>query len=175
MQINNKNIHVLISGYITEGSFGDLLHARTKPAEKFKECGYYVLRNNTYDLENNITQTFIVLNTNLYYHNSAIDPVNPPKGQLISKCPYEKSVSSKIPKKIFLEFCPEIFCSFLGGFLEAFLTSWGLSNIINKEDYWKPKKLPGSPQKATKGQKSRNIFFGILDETDFSLGHFEIN
>ena len=79
------DIHVLISGYITEGSFGDLLHARTKPAEKFKECGYYVLRNNTYDLENNITQTFIVLNTNLYYHNSAIDPVNPPKdpcGQL---------------------------------------------------------------------------------------------
>ena len=24
------------------------------------------------------------------------------------------------------------------------------SNIINKEDYWKPKKRPGSPQKATK-------------------------
>ena len=43
-----------------------------------------------------------------------------PKGQLISKCPYEKSVSSKIPTKIFLEFCPEIFCSFLGA-------SWGLS------------------------------------------------
>ena len=36
------------------------------------------------------------------------------KGQFISKCPYEKSVSSKIPTKIFLEFCPEIFCSFLG-------------------------------------------------------------
>ena len=45
-----------------------------------------------------------------------------------------------------------------------------VSNIINKEGYWKPKKLPGSPQKATKknsGQKSRNIFVGILDETDF--------
>jgi hypothetical protein len=39
------------------------------------------------------------------------------KGQLISRCPYEKSVSSKIPTKIFLEFCPEIFCSFLKGFL----------------------------------------------------------
>ena len=34
------------------------------------------------------------------------------KGQLISKCPYEKSVSSKT--KIFLDFCPEIICSFLG-------------------------------------------------------------
>ena len=28
------------------------------------------------------------------------------KGQLISKCPYEKSVSSKIPTKIFLRFLP---------------------------------------------------------------------
>ena len=36
------------------------------------------------------------------------------KGQLISKCPDEKSVSSKIPMKIFLDFCPEMFCSFLG-------------------------------------------------------------
>ena len=36
------------------------------------------------------------------------------KGQLISKCPYEESVSSKIPTKIFLDVCPEIFCSFLG-------------------------------------------------------------
>ena len=32
------------------------------------------------------------------------------KGQLISKCPYEKSVSSKIPTN----FCTEIFCSFVG-------------------------------------------------------------
>ena len=25
-----------------------------------------------------------------------------------------------------------------------------VSNVINEEGYWKPKKLPGSPQKATK-------------------------
>ena len=31
------------------------------------------------------------------------------KGQLISKCPFEKSVSCKIPMKIFLDFCPEFF------------------------------------------------------------------
>ena len=45
-----------------------------------------------------------------------------------------------------------------------------ISNVINKEDQRKPKQLPGSPQKATKkwGQKSRNIFVGILNETDFS-------
>ena len=39
------------------------------------------------------------------------------KGQLISKCPYEKS---KIPTKIFLNFCPEFFVVFWGlpgGFL----------------------------------------------------------
>ena len=43
------------------------------------------------------------------------------KGQLISKCPYEMIVSSKIPTKLFLDFCPEIFY-LPGGFLEAF---WG--------------------------------------------------
>ena len=99
-------------------------------------------------------------------------------GQLISKCPYEKSVSSKIPTKIFLEFCPEIFWSFLGAYWKLFgLSGDLLSNIINKEGYWKPKKLPGSPQRATKisGQKSRKFFVGILDETDFSKGHFQIN
>ena len=48
-------------------------------------------------------------------------------GQLILKCPDEKRVSSKIPTKLFLDFCPEIFCSFLGGFLEAFWASWGLN------------------------------------------------
>ena len=35
------------------------------------------------------------------------------KGQLISKCPYEKSVSSKLPTKLFLDFCPEFFFTFL--------------------------------------------------------------
>ena len=88
------------------------------------------------------------------------------KGQLISKCPFEKSVSSKIPTKIFLEFCPEIFCSFLGASWKLFgLPGDLVSNIINKEGYWKPKKLPGSPQKATKNfraeiQKYFRWYFG---------------
>ena len=44
------------------------------------------------------------------------------------------------------------------------------SNIINKEAMERQKKLPGSPQEATKisGQKSRNNFIGILGETNFS-------
>ena len=65
------------------------------------------------------------------------------KGQLISKCPYENSVSSKIPTKIWISA------------LKFLVASWGLpgdlvSNIINKEAYRKPKKLPGSSQEATK-------------------------
>ena len=42
------------------------------------------------------------------------------KGQLISKCPFGIIVWTKIPTKLFLDFCPEFFCSFLGA-------SWGLS------------------------------------------------
>ena len=90
----------------------------------------------------------------------------PAKGQLISKCPYEKSVSSNIPMNIFLNFCHEIFCSFLGASWKLFgLPGDLVSNIINKEGYWKPKKLPGSPQKATKNfraeiQKYFRWYFG---------------
>ena len=46
-----------------------------------------------------------------------------PNGRLISKCPYEKSVSSKIPSKLFLDFCPEILCSFLGASWKLFWAS----------------------------------------------------
>ena len=56
--------------------------------------------------------------TVLYFHGNAGNighRLMNVKGQLISKCPYEKSVSSKIPTKIFLEFCPEII-----------VASWGL-------------------------------------------------
>ena len=45
----------------------------------------------------------------------------------------------------------KFFCSFLGASWKLFgLLGDLVSNIINKEGYWKPKKLPGSPQKATK-------------------------
>ena len=68
-------------------------------------------------------------------------------------------VSSKSPLKLFPDFCPEIFCSFLGASLRYYLLSPK-----------KPKKLPGSPQEATKisGQKSRNNFVGILEEAIIS-------
>ena len=58
-----------------------------------------------------VRRSFPKVSLNLEYHFRFVFLC---KGQLISKCPYEKSVSSKIPTKIFLDFCPEIFCSFLG-------------------------------------------------------------
>ena len=66
------------------------------------------------------------------------------KGQLISKCIFGVIVSTKIATKYCKDFCPENF--------EA---SWGLpgdlvKNIINKEAYRKPQKLPGSPKEAKK-------------------------
>ena len=51
------------------------------------------------------------------------------KGQLISKRPYKKSVSSKIPTKLFLGFCPEIFCSFLGASWKLFGLPWDLISL----------------------------------------------
>ena len=69
-----------------------------------------------------------------------------PKGQLILKCPYEMIVSSKIPTKSCLDFCPEIFCSFLGASLKLFgLPGDLVINIINKEAYRKPKKSSRKP------------------------------
>ena len=59
--------------------------------------------------------------------------------------------------KIFLEFCPEIFCSLLGASWKLFgLPGDLVNNIMNKEGYWKPKKLPGSPPESYKKFEGRN-------------------
>ena len=61
---------------------------------------------------------------------------------------------------------PSNLCSFLGASWKLFGLSGDLvSNILNKEGYWKPKKLPGSPQEATKNfraefQKYFRWYFG---------------
>ena len=49
--------------------------------------------------------------------------------------------------------------------------------IILTKSPGSPKSLKEAPRKLQKnsGQNSRNIFVGILDETDFSWGHFETN
>ena len=94
-------------------------------------------------------------------------------GQLISKCPYEKSVSSKIPTEIFLDFCPEIFCSFLEASWKLFgLPGDLVSNIINKEAYRKPEKASRKPPERNKkiqGRNPGNNFVGsILEENIIS-------
>ena len=89
------------------------------------------------------------------------------KGQLISKCPFGIIVLTKIPTKLFLDFCPEMFCTFLGppgsfwGFLQVSLFMILLT------------KSPGSPQEGTKNY--RNNFVGILEETIILCGHYKIN
>ena len=72
------------------------------------------------------------------------------KGQLISKCTDEKSVSSKIPMKIFLEFCPDFFCSFMGASWKLFGASYRLPYLWYYQVPRKPKKLQGTLQEATK-------------------------
>ena len=49
------------------------------------------------------------------------------KGQLISKCPFGRKTYSKIPTKLFLDFCPDFFCSFLGTSWKLFELPGGLS------------------------------------------------
>ena len=61
------------------------------------------------------------------------------KGQVISKCPFGFIVWTKMPTKLFLDLCPEFFCSFLGASWKLFGLPWDLvCNIINKEACRKP-------------------------------------
>ena len=70
----------------------------------------FTLKSHCYDKRSKIFLT----NLTFYFTCWRFSNCRSCKGQLISKCPYEKSVSSKIPTKIFLDFCPAFFCSFLG-------------------------------------------------------------
>ena len=82
------------------------------------------------------------------------------KGQLMSKCPYEMIVSSKLLTKLFLDFCPENFLPSCGLPVGFFI--YDITGSL--------KSFQDAPRKLQKilGQDSRNIFVGILEETDFS-------
>ena len=83
----------------------------------------------------------------------------------------KKIVCPKIATKLFLDFCPEIFCSFLGASWKLFGLSWDLiSNIMNKEAYRKPKKASRKPPGSYKNfrAESRYNFIAILGQTNFS-------
>ena len=66
------------------------------------------------------------------------------KGQLISKCPLGFMVWTKLPTKLFLNFCPEIFCTFLGA-------SWKLFGASCRLPYLRYHLL--SPQEAQKASR----------------------
>ena len=79
------------------------------------------------------------------------------KGQLISKCLFGIIVWTKIPTKLFLDFCPEFFCSFLGASWKLFgLPGDLVFNIINKEAYRKPQKASRKPPGRYKKFQGRN-------------------
>ena len=91
------------------------------------------------------------------------------KGQLISKCPFGFIVWTKIPTKLFLDFCPEFFfCSFLGASWKLFgLPGELVCNIINKEAYRKPQKASRKPPgryKKFQGRNSEIISLVILSK-----------
>ena len=74
--------------------------------------------------------------------------------------------------KLFLDFCPETFCTFLGAYWKLFgLPGDLVSNIINKEAYRKatgsPKNFQEAPGRYKKFQ-GRNISVDILEETIIS-------
>ena len=92
----------------------------------------------------------------------------PVKGQLISKCPFGIIVWTKIPTKLFLDFCPEIFCTFLGASWKLFGASCRLPclwyYILSPQEAQRASMKPPGSYKKNSGQKSRNNFVGFLSK-----------
>ena len=83
------------------------------------------------------------------------------KGQLISKCPLGIIVWTKIPTKLFLDFCPEIFFRLPGGFLEAFGASCRLPclwyYILSAQEAQKAFRKPPGNYKKIQGKNPEII------------------
>ena len=82
----------------------------------------------------------------------------------------------KILTKLFLDFCSEFFCSFLGGFLEAFWAFWGLSIQYHKQGSLQ--KAPKSFQEAPRKVKKMQYYFcyhlcrSISKSSNYILLHY---
>ena len=90
----------------------------------------------------------------LYLNNWDKVKCCPFKGQLISKCPYEQSVSSKIPTIGFLPWkftTSRLVQNSLSSCKQNILSFCVTLEVVNFQS-----------------RNLRNIFIGILDETDFS-------
>ena len=98
---------------------------------------------------------------------------------LISKCPFGFIVWTKLPTKLFLNFCPEIFCTFLVASWKLFGASCRLPclwyYILSPQEAQRASMKPPRKLQKTSGQKSRNNFVGIFVQTMKPKRHFEIN
>ena len=85
----------------------------------------------------------------------------------------------KIATKLFLDFCPEIFCIFLGASWKLFGASCRLPclwyYILSPQEAQRASMKPPGSYEKNLGQKSRNNFVGIFVQTMKPKGHFEIN
>jgi hypothetical protein len=79
-------------------------------------------------------------------------------------------VSSKITTKLFLDFCPEILCTFLGASWKLLGLPVGFLIYDFTKSPGSPKSFQEAPRKLQKisGQKSRNNFVAILGQSNFS-------
>ena len=74
------------------------------------------------------------------------------KGQLISKCPFGRKTSSKIPTKLLPNFCHEIFCSFLGASWKLFWAScrlpYSIYYLLSSKEAQKASRKPAGSYKS---------------------------
>ena len=91
-----------------------------------------------------------------------------PKGQLISKCPFGFIVWTKLPTKLFLNFCPEIFCTFLGASWKLFGASCRLPclwyYILSPQEAQRASMKPPGSYKKTQGRNPEIISLVFLSK-----------
>ena len=92
----------------------------------------------------------------------------PCKGQLISKCPFGFIVWTKLPTKLFLNFCPEIFCTFLGASWKLFGASCRLPclwyYILSPQEAQRASMKPPGSYKKTQGRNPELISLVFLSK-----------
>ena len=90
------------------------------------------------------------------------------KGQLISKCPFGIIVWTKIPTKLFLDFCPEIFWTFLGASWKLFGASCRLPClwywILSPQEAQKASRKPPGSYKKIQGRNPEIISLVFLSK-----------
>ena len=92
------------------------------------------------------------------------------KCQLILKCPFGIIVWTKIPTKLFLDFCPEFFCTFLGAFWKLFGAScrlpyvYGITYYVSPQEAQKASRKPPGSYKKIQGRNPEIISLVFLSK-----------